>query len=75
MLPILVGAARPAHGQTAGMVRVGAINLGGVLSVLGIAGVSTAGLIMMGLGLIANIAALAWAVTSSQGEGHVKRAR
>ncbi|WP_408932751.1 beta-carotene 15,15'-monooxygenase [Corynebacterium sp. YSMAA1_1_D6] len=75
MLPILAGAARPARGQTAGLVRVGAINLGGVLSVLGIAGVSTAGLIMMGLGLIANIAALVWAVTSSQGEGHVKRAR
>lgn len=75
MLPILAGAARPAHGHIAGFLRVGLINVGGVLSLLGIAGVSVAGLIMMGLGLIANSAALAWAVASSQGEIHVKRAR
>lgn len=75
MLPILAGAARPARGHLAGFLRVALINLGGVLSLLGIAGVSFAGLIMMGLGLIANIVALVWAVSSPQGEVHVKRAR
>lgn len=75
MLPILAGAARPARGHLPGFLRVALTNLGGVLSLLGIAGVSFAGLIMMGLGLIANIVALVWAIASSQGEVHVKRAR
>lgn len=75
MLPILAGAAHPARGHLPGFVRVALINLGGVLSLTGITGVSFAGLIMMGLGLIANCAALVWAVSSSQGEVHVKRAR
>nr|WP_253287062.1 beta-carotene 15,15'-monooxygenase [Corynebacterium aurimucosum] len=75
MLPILAGAAHPARGHLPGFVRVALINLGGVLSLTGITSVSFAGLIMMGLGLIANCAALVWAVSSSQGEVHVKRAR
>lgn len=75
MLPILAGAAHPARGHLPGLVRVALINLGGVLSLTGITGVSFAGLIMMGLGLISNIVALVWAVSSSQGEVHVNRAR
>ena len=75
MLPILAGAAHPARGHLPGFVRVALINLGGVLSLTGITSVSFAGLTMMGLGLIANCAALVWAVSSSQGEVHVKRAR
>lgn len=75
MLPILTGAARPVRGHLPGFVRVAFINLGGALSLIGIASVSFAGLIMMGLGLIATIVALVWAVSSSQGVVHVKRAR
>ena len=75
MLPILAGAARPARGHLPGLLRVALINLGGALSLLGIVSASVAGLIMMGLGLIANIVALVWALASSQGEVHVKRAR
>ena len=75
MLPILAGAVRPARGHLPGLLRVALINLGGALSLLGIVSASVAGLIMMGLGLIANIVALVWALASSQGEVHVKRAR
>ncbi|MFX6331084.1 hypothetical protein ABTF76_22785, partial [Acinetobacter baumannii] len=57
--------------EMGGYLRWGLINLGGVACLLGIPAVHAAGLIMMGLGLIAAVAVLVWAVVSTEGEVHV----
>ncbi|WP_363316168.1 beta-carotene 15,15'-monooxygenase [uncultured Corynebacterium sp.] len=68
MLPILARARRT---EACRLLRLGLINLGGLACLLGIPVVHTAGLIMMGLGLIATVAVLIWAVVSTKGEVHV----
>lgn len=68
MLPILARARRT---ERAGYLRLGLINVGGLACLLGIPVVHAAGLIMMGLGLIAAVAVLVWAVVSTKGDVHV----
>ena len=68
MLPILARARRT---EAFSSLRLGLINLGGLGCLLGIPVVHSAGLIMMGLGLVATVAALIWAVVSTKGEVHV----
>ena len=68
MLPILARARRT---ERAGYLRLGLINVGGLACLLGIPAVHAAGLIMMGLGLIAAVAVSVWAVVSTKGDVHV----
>ena len=68
MLPILARARRT---ERAGYLRLGLINVGGLACLLGIPVVHAAGLIMMGLGLIAAVAVLVWTVVSTKGDVHV----